>query len=312
MAKQPRYLTGKVAAVTGGARGIGRATAQALAREGVKVAIGDLDGDLARSTAEEIGSGARGYDLDVTDRDSFTAFVDAVESDLGPLDVIVNNAGIMQLGDFHEEDDLVTIRQVDINLHGVLLGTKLALERMRPRRGGHIVNVASSAGKVSPPGGATYVATKHAVVGLTEAVAAENAALGIDCSIVMPGVVNTELATGLAKGRGVKASEPSDVADAIVATLKFPRLDVYVPKSIGTINRVMGIFPRSFGDAVGRALKVDKILWNANTGQRAGYEQRAAESEPGLRGRAAELGPAAAGLDTSGVRDEAAVGAEGS
>ena len=155
-------------------------------------------------------------------------------SDLGPLDVIVNNAGIMQLGDFHEEDDLVTIRQVDINLHGVAIGTKLALERMRPRRRGHIVNVASSAGKVSPPGGATYVATKHAVVGLTEAVAAENAALGIDCSIVMPGVVNTELATGLAKGRGVKASEPSDVADAIVGALKLPRIDVYVPKSIGT------------------------------------------------------------------------------
>ncbi|MCX6387022.1 MAG: SDR family oxidoreductase [Solirubrobacterales bacterium] len=285
MARNPRTLTGKVAAVTGGARGIGRATAEAMAREGIKVGIGDLDGDLARSCAQEIGNGARGYDLNVTSRDSFVAFLDAVEADLGPLDVIVNNAGIMQLGEFHAESDLVTVRQFEINFHGVATGTKLALERMRPRRRGHIINIASSAGKVSPPGGATYAASKHAVVGLTEAVAAENAALGIDCSIVMPGVVNTELAAGLAKGRGVKISEPSDVADAIVATLKSPRLDVYVPRSIGGINRLLGLLPRSFGDALGRALKVDRILWAADSAQRSGYESRAARSESGVDDR---------------------------
>src|ERR687886_2135546 len=127
MVKQSRSLAGRVVAITGGARGIGRATAEALAREGARVAIGDLDADLARRTAEEIGPAATAFTLDVTDRASFEAFVDAVEADLGPVDVLVNNAGIMPLGPFLEEDDATAQRQININLHGVLYGMKLAL-----------------------------------------------------------------------------------------------------------------------------------------------------------------------------------------
>jgi len=112
MATQPRSLYGTVVAITGGARGIGRATANALAREGAKVAIGDLDADLAAKEAAAIGGDAVGLGLDVTDRDSFEAFLDAVEEKLGPLDVLVNNAGIMPLGRFIEEDDASTIRQM--------------------------------------------------------------------------------------------------------------------------------------------------------------------------------------------------------
>jgi NAD(P)-dependent dehydrogenase (short-subunit alcohol dehydrogenase family) len=103
MAKHtPRILAGQVAAITGGARGIGRETARHLVRQGMKVAIGDLDGTATEAAAAELGPNARGYALDVTDRASFEAFVDAIEADLGPLDVLVNNAGIMQLGPFLE------------------------------------------------------------------------------------------------------------------------------------------------------------------------------------------------------------------
>ena len=140
----------------------------------------------------------------MTDRDSFSAFLDGAEEQLGPLDVLVNNAGIMQIGRFLDEDDLTARRMVDINLHGVILGTKLALERMIPRDRGHIVNISSQAGKFGAPGGATYSATKHAVVGLTEAVRGELRLMGahIDVSYVMPVVVNTELGSGLGAARG--------------------------------------------------------------------------------------------------------------
>src|SRR5581483_10420233 len=129
MAKQPRSLYGLVAAVTGGARGIGLATATALSREGMKVAIGDLDGDLAAAEATKLGGDAVGLPLDVTDRESFETFIDQVETKLGPLDVLVNNAGIMHLTNFLDEEDAWAVRQVDINLHGVILGSKIALRR---------------------------------------------------------------------------------------------------------------------------------------------------------------------------------------
>ena len=173
MAKQPRILVGQVAAITGAARGIGKATAQAFAHEGMKVAIGDLDAELAEQAAAEMGPNAAGFALDVTRRDSFEAFIDAAEERFGPLDVLVNNAGIMPLGRFIDEDEATAVRMVDINLHGVIHGMKLALPRMMARNRGHVVNIASQAGKYGAPGGATYSATKHAVIGLTEAVRGE-------------------------------------------------------------------------------------------------------------------------------------------
>lgn len=287
MAKQARSLNGKVVAITGGARGIGRATAQALLREGAKVAIGDLDGDLAQKTAIELGAGATAFSVDVTERDSFARFLDAVEAQLGPLDVIVNNAGIMPLGRFAEEDDLTARRMVDINVHGVLIGMKLAIPRFEGRGWGHIVNIASQAGKAGFPGGATYCATKHAVVGVSEAVRAELRGTDIHVSCVMPAVVNTELAAGLKEARGMKNLEPEDVANAIVDALKFPKFDVWVPKSTAAISKVMNLLPRSGREGIARLLKADKVLAEADTGKRAGYEERAAQAAPKLGSEAA-------------------------
>jgi NAD(P)-dependent dehydrogenase (short-subunit alcohol dehydrogenase family) len=283
MAKQdPRPVNGKVVAITGGARGIGRSTAEALVREGAKVAIGDLDAELTEQVAGEIGGGTVGLPLDVTERESFARFLDSVEDRLGPVDVLINNAGIMPLGDFAEEDDATTIRIIDINVHGVLTGTKLAVRRMRPRRSGHVINVASMVGKVSPPGGATYVASKHAVVGLTESVQLENADYGIEFSVVMPVVVRTELGSGLKETRGVKSVGPEDVAAAIVDAIKVPKRDVYVPRETGAIHKATYPLPQRAQMAVAKAMKSDRILLDIDHGQRAAYEDRAAHSEPGL------------------------------
>jgi NAD(P)-dependent dehydrogenase (short-subunit alcohol dehydrogenase family) len=282
MAKEPVSLQGRVVAITGGARGIGRATAKALARKGARVAIGDLDADLAGATAEELGPEAIALELDVTKRESFADFLAQVEERLGPLDVIVNNAGIMPVGPFIEESDETAVRQIDINLHGVIYGMKLAIPGMMRRGSGHIVNMASQAGKAGIPGGATYSATKHAVVGLSEAVRAELRDTGVELSCVMPGVVNTELGSGLVQTRGVKFVDPEDVADSIVAALERPKFDVFVPGYAGGIHKLVSVLPRPAREAVARALKADRVLAGADHQKRAAYEERAAHSEPGL------------------------------
>jgi NAD(P)-dependent dehydrogenase (short-subunit alcohol dehydrogenase family) len=274
VARAPRSLEGKVVAITGGARGIGRATAAALARKGTRVGIGDID----LEAAGPIGSGARAYELDVTDTTSFEDFFDRVEADLGSLDVIINNAGILHLGPFVDEDEASQARQVDINLHGPMNGTKLALRRMLPRGRGHIVNVASSAGKLTPPGIATYTATKHGVVGFTEAVRWEQRGSGIDFSIVMPGIVRTEMIAGYKDVRGVQDIGPEDVAAAIVDALEYPRLEVFVPRTLGGLWKVLIILPRRAREAVLRAMKVDQVTWEADRSARSDYEERAAAS----------------------------------
>jgi NAD(P)-dependent dehydrogenase (short-subunit alcohol dehydrogenase family) len=284
MAKRARILAGETAAITGGARGIGRATAQAFASKGMKVAIGDLDVELARKTAAELGRSAVALELDVTERDSFAAFLDETEERFGGLDVLINNAGIMPIGRFLDEDDLTARRMIDINVHGVILGMKLALERMLPRGSGHIVNISSQAGKFGSPGGATYSATKHAVVGLTEAVHGELRLMGADVrvSYVMPFVVNTELGGGLGQARGLRNLQPSEVADAIVEALQQGIVEVWVPKSTKRTNLLATLLPRRLAEGVGRAMKANRVLADADPEVRRAYELRAAASEPSL------------------------------
>jgi short-subunit dehydrogenase len=276
--KQVKSVAGKVVAITGGARGIGKATAAAMVRRGARVAIGDLDLDLARAAATELGGSAEAFELDVTDSASFERYLDAAEKELGPIDVLINNAGIMPLGMLADESEEIARVMVDINLHGVLTGTKLAIRRMQPRRSGHIVNIASQAGKAGLPGGATYCATKHAVVGLSEAARGELTESGVEVSVVMPAVVNTELGSGLMQARGVKTLEVEEVAEAIVEAIETNRFEVWVPKSTQAISKVINLMPRSGRERIARLLKADRILAEPDKTRRAAYEDRAAHS----------------------------------
>jgi NAD(P)-dependent dehydrogenase (short-subunit alcohol dehydrogenase family) len=290
MAKQRQNLSGKVVAITGGARGIGKATATALVRKGCRVAIGDLDLALAEETAAGLGGGTIALPLDVTDRGSFAAFLDAAERELGPLDVVINNAGIMPVTPFAEESDDSLKRQLDINIYGVIVGMQLAIARFQPRGHGHIVNLASQAGKGGFPGIATYSGTKHAVVGISEAARAELRGSGVEIACVMPTVVNTELTAGVGQ-RLIKPVEAEDVANEIVDALEVPRFDVWVPRENGAFFKIVSLLPRGAREGLGRLMKVDKLMTEVDHGARSRYEERAAHSRAEGDAGAAESNP---------------------
>ena len=296
MFAQPRSLAGKVAVVTGGGRGIGRAIGLALTREGVHVAIGDVDVDAAHRVAGELGGRSVGAHVDVTDRPAFTAFLDEVERRLGPIDILVNNAGIMPIVRLDEEDEASIDRQLEINLRAVVHGTREATRRMQPRGRGHIVNIASILGKAGLPGLATYAASKFGVVGFSQAAHQELRARGIDVTCVMPGAVDTDLAGGIAETGGVDKVSPADVADALIGALKRPRPEVYVPRSLGVLVAVSAVLPWRARLLMGRLTKADRSALEADGAARAGYEARAAASAPALDAG----GPETAGAEASG------------
>ncbi|MGI8632279.1 MAG: SDR family oxidoreductase [Solirubrobacterales bacterium] len=265
---------GMVVAITGGARGIGAATARACARAGMRVAVGDLDAEPAQTLAGQLGSGHTGMELDVRDRDSFETFLDEAESRLGPLDVLVNNAGVFHLGPFVDEQPERTQRMLDINVGGVITGCSLAAPRMVARGRGHIVNLASSAGQIPPPGAATYAASKHAIVGFTRALHAELHGDGVWTTLVMPGIVKTDMIGGFASARGTREIEPDMVADAIVKSVRSGRPEVFVPPELGGPARLIAGLPPRPSRALKRVLGVDTVMTDADPDARSEYEAR--------------------------------------
>jgi short-subunit dehydrogenase len=258
--------------VTGGARGIGRAIAAAFVARGMKVAIADIDAALVEKVAGDIGASALA--LDVTNVEEFERVVEHVERALGPLDVLVNNAGIMPVGPFLDESAATTRRIVDINVHGVVNGMKIVLPRFVARRHGHLVNVASMAAKVPAPGGVTYTGTKHFILGASDAVRQELRGTGVEVTCLMPGPVLTEMMAGLRPARGVRQVTVEEVAAATVAALERPRFEVHVPAAAGRMHALSRLLPRCARESLMRALRTDRVLTEIDHGSRRAYEER--------------------------------------
>jgi 2-hydroxycyclohexanecarboxyl-CoA dehydrogenase len=184
-------LAERTALVTGGASGIGAATCRRLAAEGARVAVTDLNAAGAGEVADEIEG--EGYELDVRSADSIRAAVEAAERDLGPIEVLVNNAGYDEWGWFTDTDPGLWDRVLAVNLRGVIAVTHAILPGMQRRRRGRIVNTASEAGRVGSSGSAAYSAAKAGVIGFTKAIAIENGRYGITCNAVAPGPIETPL-----------------------------------------------------------------------------------------------------------------------
>jgi NAD(P)-dependent dehydrogenase (short-subunit alcohol dehydrogenase family) len=269
-------LDGRVVAITGGARGIGLATAKAFVAAGARVAIGDLDTDLAKRVATEIHGDVVALPLDVMAPQSFSGFLDDAERVLGPLDIVVNNAGVMLTGEFLAESTADQDKMIDINLRGVILGCKLAAERLV--RGGTIVNVASMAGVAGFPGVATYCATKFGVVGLTYALREELRPHKIHVCAILPGVVHTELSAGMRLPRAVAnfvSVEPEDIAAAVVAATRNHRALSYVPRRLQFLLRTALFTPERPRRFLGRVTRTERVFLEMDQATRDSYHARA-------------------------------------
>jgi hypothetical protein len=284
-------LSRAVVAITGGGRGIGRATALAFARRGARVAIGDLDVEVARDAAAAIGhattmigrsteSGGRpteAFALDVTSADSFGAFVDSVQERCGPIDVLVNNAGIMPAGRFLDESAEVTAAIIDVNLRGPIFGMKLVLPGMIERGRGHVVNVSSGAGRFALPGLATYCASKHGVVGLSATVARELAGTGVTVTAVLPSAVHTELSAGISFPLARLAKvKPEAVAGAIVDSCARRPLEVAVPRWMAPYAPIGQLLPNRLESLIRRLVRDDRAIAEVDPRARAAYDARLA------------------------------------
>ncbi|HYF71405.1 MAG TPA: SDR family oxidoreductase [Nocardioides sp.] len=269
-----RQISGMSVIVTGGARGIGRATVERFARQGASVAVGDLDTELLQQVAAPYADRVVAARLDVTDPASWREFLAAV-GHLGPWDVLVNNAGIMPLGSVLKEPDEVTRAIVDVNVHGPINGTKAVAPGMVERGHGHIVNVASAVGRLAVADGATYSASKFAVVGFSEATRAELAPFGVDVSVVLPTVVQTELSAGVPAARGVPPVTAEDVAEVIESVVRRPRAEVWVPRWVQGPTKAIQALPRRVQETLAKAMGADGVLAQADPAARAAYEERA-------------------------------------
>ncbi|WLP89643.1 SDR family oxidoreductase [Gordonia sp. NB41Y] len=264
-------LADRVIAVTGGARGIGLETATQLLAAGARVAIGDVDAEVLGKAAADLG--VEGIVVDVTDRGSFTAFLDEVENRLGPVDVLINNAGIMPVGSFLGLDAALIRRTIDIDLLGVITGSQLAAARMVPRRAGHIVNIASVAGRLPMPGLAVYNAAKAGVIEFSEALDAELSVQGVRVSTVMPTFTNTGLITGLQTNRYIQTVEPEVVSAAVVDVIARPRTRVAAPGFMRWVDANPS-FPQALKRLTRRQTGLDRIFLDVDSTGRADYDAR--------------------------------------
>lgn len=263
-------LSSATVLITGAARGIGRATAQLFADTGARVALADVDGTAAEAAAHEIGSAATAYALDVRSRESW----DKVVADLGRVDVLVNNAGIMPAASFLDESDDVIEATMDINVLGLAHGMRAVVPGMIDRGSGHVVNVSSLAGKLPIPGLAIYNASKFGAVGLTQATRLEFAPHGVSVSGVLPSAVRTGLSSGIRLGHGLPTVDPEDVAAAILDTCTTRRAETPVPTYLSALDVGIAVTPERVLNLVRRAVGNDRALGGIDHGARAEYEQR--------------------------------------
>jgi len=207
-------LDGKVAMVTGGARGIGKAIAAELAGAGAKVAVVDLDLANAEATAGELGGGAKGFKANVAQAQDVEAVVAEIERDLGPIDILVNNAGITR------DNLLVRLSEADwdavlsVNLKAAFLTMKTVTRGMMKRRSGRVINIASVVGIVGNKGQANYSASKAGLIGLTKTIAKELASRNVLVNAVAPGFIETDMTAAL----------PPEARQALSAQIALGRL----------------------------------------------------------------------------------------
>jgi short-subunit dehydrogenase len=272
-------IRGKTVAITGGARGIGYATAKALLDRGARVVIGDRDVAVLEPAITKLSrlGMVSGHPLDVTDRESFATFLAKARTDGdGHIDVLINNAGVMPVGPFLEQSEGAIRSSIEVNFYGVLTGCQLALPEMVKRRRGHIINIASMAGMVAVPGQVVYAGSKFAVVGLSTAMADEFAPQGVHVTVVMPTFTNTELLSGTTTTAANKPVQPEDIAAGIIKVLDNPkRTHLSVPGPLRFVASVTSMLSPRARRFLGRKTGNDTVFLEFDHAARQSYEDRA-------------------------------------
>lgn len=265
-------VDGAVVVITGGARGIGAATAELFASRGAQVWIGDVDADVAAQTAARLG--IRSAHVDVTSHSSWTGFVETVIGEVGRIDVLVNNAGVMPVGPFEDESDATTDLMLDVNVRGLLLGMRAVLPLMRDAGVGHVINVASLAGMIPLPGMVTYNASKYAALGASLAARREYDGTGVTVSAILPSAVRTELASGAKLGGVLPTVDPEDVARAIVRSVRVRAPRTSVPGWIAPGWVLVDAFVPEFIERIARRFAGERQAMALDAGERRAYLDR--------------------------------------
>lgn len=255
-----RTLQGKVAVVTGAGSGIGRATAAALARHGVAVAVADIDAVSAKTVAEQLGATASSHRVDVSSEDEFRALRDGVLERHGQVDILVNNAGIAPAPTRFAEMDLADIKRIlEINLFGTVHGSAIFLPDLLARPEASLVNVGSYCGLLGMPSMAPYTTSKFGVRGLTEALRMELAGTDVAVTLVMPGATRTSLMTNSPlvpdgdretlqqKFDDNPAVSPEVVAKGIVQGIRRGRARVLTGKDTRALDLIVRTAPGRYG-----------------------------------------------------------------
>ncbi|WP_353108466.1 SDR family oxidoreductase [Gordonia sp. (in: high G+C Gram-positive bacteria)] len=265
-------VDGAVVVITGGARGIGAATAELFASRGAQVWIGDVDADVAAQTAARLG--IRSAHVDVTSHSSWTGFVETVIGEAGRIDVLVNNAGVMPVGPFEDESDATTDLMLDVNVRGLLLGMRAVLPLMRDAGVGHVINVASLAAMIPLPGMVTYNASKYAALGASLAARREYDGTGVTVSAILPSAVRTELASGAKLGGVLPTVDPEDVARAIVRSVRVRAPRTSVPGWIAPGWVLVDAFVPEFIERIARRFAGERQAMALDAGERRAYLDR--------------------------------------
>jgi len=260
-----------IAFVTGAARGIGRQIAHDLLDRGYRVVLGDLDLAATESTALELGDGASAVQLDVTDGQQLADIIASVEKRLGPIDLWVNNAGIMPTGPFHDQPVDLAATIIDVNYTGVVRATSAILPGMFDRGSGTIINVASATGIKPLAGLAVYSGTKAAIIAFSDALRRELRGTGVNVRVVLPNLVRTPLGAGITPPRLTGSVNAQTVSASVMRLLHGRRYSTVVPRGLGPVLRFSRLLPVAVQDWIDDRVGTDRIGLGGDPAVRAAY-----------------------------------------
>ena len=260
-----------VAVITGGARGIGKQIAHDLLAAGYRVVIGDLDLAATEQTARQLGSNASAVRLDVTDAAVVRAVVNQVETDVGAIEVWVNNAGIMPTGPFLGQSPELLDTVIAVDFRAVVDATAAVLPHLVRRGRGTVVNIASATGVKPLAGLAVYSGTKAAVVGYSEALRRELRGTGVHICIILPNLVSTAMGAGISAPRGFGAVTASQVSRATLRAIRRGTFATFVPTHLGPALRVARLLPLRAQEWLDDRIGTDRIGLGGDPAARAAY-----------------------------------------